>query len=329
MKEKLLIGCDVGRHTSKAIMNYKGKTYITMFRTKIMEIESLGLEIQPASFYVKLSGKQYLIGDMVSEDYSLFDLDKTSLHQQIATYTCVADLLQKAHINPVQYDIRLATNIPINMYKNADSKLRYKQFIENQGNNISITVNQKPCLFSLTDVTVAFEGMGVVYEQNPNPATVTNVIDIGGLNATLCTFTGIQPNFDSMTVSNLGINILKGKIGKALNEHYGIAVSPNDLEQILQSGYLTLKGRVNTESKDLITKIKREHFMQIIQFAQSRGYTFIGQVNFCGGGSLVLKEFIKEEFPDSIVINPQFANVRSYYKILEVKYNAPTNKVHN
>lgn len=328
MKEKLLIACDVGRHTSKAVLNYKGKTYISMFRTKVMEIEKLGLEIQPASYYVKLFGKQYLVGDMVSEDYSLFDLDKTSLHQQIATYTCIADLLQKAHINPQQYDIRLATNIPINMYKNADSKLKYKQFIENQG-NISITVNHKTCNFNLTDVTIAFEGMGVVYEQNPTPGTVTNVVDIGGLNATLCTFTGIQPNFDSMTVSNLGINMLKGKIGKALNEHYGIAVSPNDLEQILQSGCLTHKGRVNAESKDLIKKIKRDHFMQIIQFAQSRGYTFIGQVNFCGGGSLTLQEFIKEEFPDSIVINPQFANVRSYYKILEVKYHAKTNKVHN
>jgi plasmid segregation protein ParM len=327
MKEKLLIACDVGRHTSKAIMNYKGKTYITMFRTKMMEIERLGLEIQPASYYVNLFDKQYLVGDMVSEDYSLFDLDKTSLHQQIATYTCVADLLQKAHLNPQQFDIRLACNIPINMYKNADHKLKYKQFIENQGNQIVISVNQKIAVFSLTDVTVAFEGMGIVYEQKPSH--VTSVIDIGGLNTSLCTFTGVQPNFDSMNVSNLGINMLKGKIGKALSEQFGIAVSANDLEQILQTGHLIHRGRINEESKNLITKIKKEHFFQIIQFAQSRGYTFIGQVNFCGGGSLALQEFIKEEFPNSIVINPQFANVRSFQKILEVKYNVQANKIYN
>jgi plasmid segregation protein ParM len=329
MKEKLLLACDVGRHTSKAIMNFKGKTYITMFRTKIMEIERLGLEIQPASFYVKLFGKEYLVGDMVSEDYSLFDLDKTSLHQQIATFTCVADLLQKAHINPQQFDIRLACNIPINMYKNADHKLKYKQFIENQGNQIVISVNQKTSVFILTDVTVAFEGVGILYEQNPTALTVTNVIDIGGLNATLCTFTGIQPNFDSMNVSKLGINMLKGKIGKALNEQFGIAISANDLEQILQTGHLTHKGKVNEESKNLITKIKKEHFFQIIQFAQSRGYTFIGQVQFCGGGSLALQDFIREEFPGAIVINPQFANVRSFQKILEVKYSDKSNKIHN
>jgi len=329
MKEKLLIACDVGRHTSKAIMNYKGKTYISMFRTKVMEIEMFGLDIQSASFYLTFNGKSYLVGDMVSEDYCLFDLDKTSLQQQIATYTCIADLLQKAHLNPQYFDIHLCCNIPINMYKNADLKQKYKHFIENNGEQISISINQKQFVFELNDVTIAFEGMGVVYEQKPNHLTVTNVVDIGGLNATLCTFNGIQPNFDSMNVSNLGINIIKGKIGKALNEKLGISVSANDLEQILHNGFLTLRGKVNLDSKELITKIKREHFEQIVQFAQSRGYTFVGNVNFCGGGSLALQQFIKQEFPNAIVINPQFANVRSFQKILEVKYNVQANKIHN
>lgn len=325
MKEKLLIACDVGRHTSKAVMNYNGKTYISMFRTKIMEVDKLGLDIQSGSFHVVYEGKEYLVGDMVSEDYCLFDLDKTSLSQKIAVYTCVSDLLQKADVeNPQNYDLRLACNIVINTYKHADLKQKYKRFIENDDNKILLSVNQKPFAFNLTDIVVAFEGMGIVYEQmekNQNSTHVTSVIDIGGLNTSLCQFTGIQPNFDSMTVSNLGINMLKGKIGKILNEQYGIAVSANDLEQILHCGYLTHKGKVNLESKDLITNIKRDHFMQIIQFAQSRGYTFNGKIHFCGGGSLTLSQFIKKEFPDSeIVINPQFANLRSFQKILEVKY---------
>jgi plasmid segregation protein ParM len=324
MKEEILIACDVGRHTSKALMNYNSKTYISMFRTKIMELERFSMEVQPGSYHVKYGGKEYLIGDMVSEDYSSFELDKTSLSQKIAVYTCIADLLQKAQLNPQNVILRLALNIPINMYTDAELKGKYKNLIENSKNPIILSLNQKSFMFSLSDITIAFEGMGVVYEQMEQYQNnqLTIVVDIGGLNTTLCTFKGIQPNFDSMVVSNLGINVLKGKIGKAINERFGIAVTANDLEQILQNGYLSHRGEVNIDSKLLIEKIKREFFLSIVQFAQSRQYTFNNaEIHICGGGSLTLQEFIKEEFPNAkIVINPQFANVRSFQKILEVKY---------
>ncbi|WP_175638352.1 ParM/StbA family protein [Metabacillus schmidteae] len=323
MKEEILIACDVGRHTSKALMNYDGKTFISMFRTKIQEVDRLGIEVQPGSYHIKYEGREYLIGDMVSEEYSSFDLDKTSLTQKVAVYTCITDLLQKAKLNPQNVILRLACNIPINMYKDANLKQRYKEFIENNGSSILFSVNQKTILFALTDVTIAFEGMGVVFKQMDNHKNqLTISIDIGGLNTTLCTFNGIQPNFDSMSVSNLGINVLKGKIGKAINERFGIAVSANDLEQILHNGFLSHRGVVNDDSKLLISKVKRDFFLNIIQFAQSRGYTFNNaDIHFCGGGSLTLQEFIKEEFPNAkVVINPQFANLRSFQSILEVKY---------
>ncbi|MDF1510667.1 ParM/StbA family protein [Robertmurraya sp. DFI.2.37] len=324
MKEELLIACDVGRHTSKALMNYNGKTFISMFRTKIQEVNNMGMELQPGSFYAEYENNTYLIGDAVSEDYNIFDLDKTSLPQKIAVYTCIVDLLQKASLNPQNIQLRLACNIPINMYKDAQLKQKYQSFIENNGNKIVFSLNEKPFVFTLTDTTIAFEGMGIVYEQMENIESYSQTIcvDIGGLNTTLCTFLGIQPNFDSMSVSNLGINVLKSKIGKAINERYGIAVSANDLEQILKNGYLSHRGKVNEDSKPLIEKIKRDFFLNIIQFAQSRGYTFNNaEIHYCGGGSLTLQSFIKEEFPNAkIVINPQFANVRSFLKILEVKH---------
>ncbi|MCM3390226.1 ParM/StbA family protein [Ureibacillus chungkukjangi] len=324
MKEEILIACDVGRHTSKALMNYNGKTFISMFRTKIQEINNLGMELEPGSFHVKYENIEYLIGDVVSEDYNIFDLDKTSLPQKIAVYTCIADLLQKANLTPQNVTVRLAVNIPINMYKDAKLKQKYKSFIENNGAKIFLSLNQKPFILTLSDITIAFEGMGVVFEQMENTKSISQTIciDIGGLNTTLCTFYGIQPNFDSMSVSNLGINVLKGKMGKAINERYGIAVSANDLEQILQNGYLSHRGKINEDSKAVIEKIKSDFFLTIIQFALSRSYTFNNaEIHFCGGGSLMLQEYIKEEFPNAkIVINPQFANVRSFLKILEVKY---------
>src|SRR5690606_29259900 len=98
--------------------------------------------------------------------------------------------------------------------------------------------------------------------------------DLGGLNTTFCTFKGIQPLINSMIVSDLGINVLKGKIGKVINERHGLTVSSDDLEQVLQSGYFASRGKIFEESKVFIEEMKFEHLQQIVQFAKSRGYTF-------------------------------------------------------
>ncbi|MFP3427490.1 hypothetical protein, partial [Pseudoalteromonas sp. SIMBA_162] len=88
------------------------------------------------------------------------DLDKTSLPQKIAVYTCITNLLQQANLNPQNIILRLACNIPINMYKDAQLKQKYKSFLENNGDKIFLILNQNPFIFTLTDITIAFEGMG-------------------------------------------------------------------------------------------------------------------------------------------------------------------------
>ncbi|RKJ58312.1 hypothetical protein D7X33_29785, partial [Butyricicoccus sp. 1XD8-22] len=57
-------------------------------------------------------------------------------------------------------------------------------------------------------------------------------------------------------------------------------------------------------------------------FAKGRGYTFLNMdVQFVGGGSYMLFDIIQTEFPNArIVVNPQYANVKSFLRILEVKY---------
>lgn len=196
--------------------------------------------------------------------------------------------------------------------------------IENDRQTIMLSVNNKLFSFRLTDVTVAFEGMGSIYDQIDQFKNRSSIIlDIGGLNATFCMFRGIQPLINTMTISNLGINVLKGKLGKLINERFGLSVTADDLEQILHNEYLSHRGQVLEESKQLIENLKREHVLQIIQFAQSREYTFNNtDLYFCGGGAYLLEKFIKEEFPYAqVMVNPQFANTKSFLKILQIKTN--------
>ncbi|MGG3691787.1 hypothetical protein [Heyndrickxia ginsengihumi] len=322
MKEQILIACDCGKYQTKAMARYNGNTFMTTFRTKMMSVSRLGVEIQPNSYLVEYRGEEKLIGDMVSEGHSDYSLSKASSIHQISTYTAISQLLQKANATS-NVNVHLAMNVPISTYKDTVQKEKFKQMIENQGHTIHLLVNGTAHSFELSDVTIAFEGMGEIYAK---PDTYKNrqttVIDVGGLNTTLCQFKGLQPQVDSMIVSDLGINVLKGKIGKVINERYGLSVSADDLEQVLRYGYFASKGEIYEDSKVFIEELKYEHLQQIIQFAKSRGYTFnMSDIHFVGGGSITLRRYIKQEFPHSVILdNPQYSNCLSFLKILEVKY---------
>lgn len=323
MKEKVLIAVDSGKFMTKAILKSKDKHAITSFRSKTQEVGQIGIDIQNGSYLVDYNEKSYLVGNMVGENHSNFDLTKTIDLHKICIYTAIVDLLHMANLQVENVEIRLAINIPISSYKDASAKQEYKDFIENNRKPIVLSVNGKPVFLNLTDVVIAFEGMGIVYEEMERMRDKhTAVIDVGGLNTTVCTFEGINPIFDSMTVFNGGINMLKGKIGKLINQRYGIAVTSNDLERILQNGYFSHAGKIQEDSKWLIEQLKTQHFKEIIEFAKSQDYTFNNvEVHFVGGGSYMLSDVIQKEFPQArIIINPQFANVKSFLKILEIKY---------
>lgn len=323
MQDKALIACDCGKFACKAQLLWKGQIFTTMFRTKLLQVERFAVDLQPDSYHVKFDDHEYLLGDMVSEDHNDFNLDKTSLLHQLSIYTAIAILLEKAKV-PVQAPLHLAINSPVNVFLDSNLKSNYKSLIENDQKTILITVNNKLFSFRLQNVTIAFEGMANIYERAEEYKHKNSiVVDLGGLNATFCQFRGIQPLINNMVVSNLGINVLKGRIGKVITERYGINVTADDLEQILHNGYFSHRGIVFEDSNALIESLKRDHLLQIVQFAQSRGYTFNNaDILWSGGGVYLLEPYIKEEFPASkIIINPVFGNVRSYLKILEIKTN--------
>ncbi|WP_016994700.1 ParM/StbA family protein [Lysinibacillus boronitolerans] len=321
-KPKALIAVDSGKHATKAIMLYNNKEYYAIFRTKMQEVEKLDIELYPGSFYVNYNNKNYLIGDIVDEAYCDFNLTKQALIHKLCIYTAITQLLKQANLQADKVDVRLAVNIPISAFKDANAKKSYLNFIENHNNPIMVNVNGDSSYFTLENTIVVFEGVGNIFNDMKNNSHVS-ILDLGGLNVSFCIFDKMVPMMDSMVVSNHGISMLRGKIGRAINEKFGVAVTQSDLERILHSGYLMLEGKILAESHDMIERIKRSHFDEIINFAKSRNYTFNNtELCFCGGGSLLLRNIIEEKFPNAqIIVNPQFANVKSFLQILKVKNN--------
>jgi plasmid segregation protein ParM len=256
MKEHVFIGVDCGKFATKAILEYQGGTYIVLFRTKMQTTSDLGMELQENSFKVEFEGNEYLLGDMVSEDHSDFNLSKESLVHKLSIYTAIIELMKKANLQFHNVHLHVAINTPINVYKSQRLKNSYKDFMENNNRTISIRLNDKAYMFNLNDVTICFEGMGLVYQNTDEYSKhSSSIFDIGGLNTTMCTFFGIQPDFNSMIVSNLGISSLKAKVEQELVERFGLTVSANDLQQIMKNGYFNHLGKKIVESEEIIKKI--------------------------------------------------------------------------
>lgn len=317
-EDEILISIDAGKDSTKycyknAFGIQKGK-----FRTKVQKVENLGVDLTPGTFLMDYNGSQYLIGDMVDENKVNFDLSKESIEHKLAVYLAVYKVLSDIPCSKV----KLSVGIPINLYKNIKFREEMKKYILNN-KFVSAKINNKNIKFFIEDVLVLPEACGNVYSNLYEYRDIrATIIDIGGLNVNICQYTNATPNLNSMLTCNLGANILKNKIAKELGEKYGIIISPEDIKQILQDGALYLDGEEQPESKKIIKNIMKTHLNEIINFTKQNGISLNnnGKLVFAGGGSLLLKEFIKEKFKNGeICENSQFANVLSAYKILSVK----------
>lgn len=309
-----------------------GRKYTLLFRTKLQEVSSdIDVDIQPNSYKVIYEDKHYLLGDMVSEGNSSYELTKESLIHKLAIYTSIVELLKKAKLSFSDVELHVAINSPINVYKSQKNKETYKKYIENNDAPIMLKINNDSSIFTLKEITICFEGSGLIYADTNTfsnsyvkASLNTVVIDIGGLNTTYCTFRGLQPKVDSMIVSNLGINTLKAKLEKALVQTFNLSISADDIERCLIRGYFSYMGQIIDDSKAIIADVKKVHFEQILNYAKQQGYTFSeDEISICGGGALLLKDEIENVFPNAtIVSNPQYANVRSFLEIIKVKFSA-------
>lgn len=328
MKNKFLISIDSGKaYTKGVIRNEDGIIEKVLFRTKVAQVSgSIGVEVlaQSDSFLVEYDRKTYLIGDMLSEDRSNYDFTKQTNEHLICIYLAITKLLEKTKQPHALARIDLAVNIPLSLYKNEVKKKEFEEFIRNDGKVIGIAINQVPYSFSINSILLLPEAMGPIY-QNMNEYRKNRVliIDVGSLNTSILEFNKLVPQFDRMVVSTLGINILRSTLAENLSSYYGITISDDDTEQVLREKQLYLYGEQQKDSHKIIEALIIDHVRRIFNYAKSRKITFANtNVILCGGGAILLKEYLLDEFPSAtIVSDAQFANVLSFHQVLEAKVN--------
>lgn len=321
----LNISVDCGKHTTKAISKINGCISSIKFRTKVQEVNNFGGDVNYNNYLVLDGSKNHLIGDMVSEATTNYNLSKQTESFRQCTYLAICLLLEKLHL-PVQgiTHINLAINMPLTLYKNEQHKNSLKEFIINDGKTIQLTVNCKDYQFKIKNIVVLPEALGPIYtKMNDFRGKRVTIVDVGSLNVSYTNYNNLTPELDSMISSSTGTNILRSNIAETLSSKYNTHVSDADVEYLLkQDKFFYLDGTKQLESKVIVEQLIDQHTQNIFNFAKSRGYTFNNtDLVFCGGGALLLKDAILKVYPMAIIVeDSQFANVRSFYKILDVKY---------
>lgn len=323
-QKKLLIAIDTGKSATKVVTKIGDNIERFLFKNKVMEISDLGVDLVPNSYAVEYQNKSFLIGDMVAENSCDFQVSKNTLNHQLCIYLSICKVIEKT--NAMAYgvpNVAIAINCPLNIYKNKTLKHEYLNFIQNNGNIISIKVNNKVYIFKISSIVILPEAIGPLFvRSNDFRNKKITLIDIGSLNINYCTYNKLVPEIDSMNIANAGINILRAKIAEKLTSIFGILVSDSDVQEILNNdGYLYIAGIKKAESKEIIEKLINLHVTEIFNFCRSRGLTFNNStIFFVGGGSLFLKPYILASYPLAVIEEDgQFSNCLSFFNILEVK----------
>lgn len=321
----LLIAVDCGKHSTKSVYMNNQNEERFRFRTKVQEVTNIDKESLTNTDLIRYEGRLYMIGDMVAENRSSYDLTKDTLEHRLCTYLAIAKTLQKLNMDlSLLHHISLALNIPAQIFHNKKQKDIYANNIQQHKQMISIDVNDLPISFIIDNLVLLPESMGTIYSQmSEYRNTRTLVVDIGGLNTSYCVYKNIVPEFDSLTSSNTGCNILRHQMASALNKHYAISLTDEDVEQVLQDKILVLNGLKQLESINIIQHTIKEHVKQIINFAKSSNITFSNmKIMFCGGGAVLLKDELLKLFPNAeIAKHSQFANVYSFMTVLRAKFD--------
>lgn len=308
------IAVDSGKHTTKAC-TYKndGTECFISFRTKMEETLKDGAKGK--SFIVELNGKKYILGEQAGENSVSGQSSKAQELHKISTYVA----LHKLVTDPSD-ELVVAIGCPLSLYENSGLRRNYRDFMF-PSKEITIKVNGVTKTLRIRSVVVLPEASGPLY-LNPEYEEMTiSVLDIGGLNLNICTYSYGVPITATMVTENLGSNVLRQNLKNALATKYGEDIPLWMMEDIIREGYLNdnlSADGVREGSREFIQEFKKNHIRTIVQRAEQSGYNLrLSKLIFSGGTSELLADEIKELFPKAIICEEASkANVRGFLKAI-------------
>lgn len=287
----MILGIDVGYSHTKVI----GANVEFTFKSTI---EEGALDIGN-SIKVDFDGKTYTVG----EQNGLYATEINKMHSlnfKICLYTAIS----KAMKNKTTEDIQLVTGLPAQYYQAQKEEL----IKELQGKKVTITLNDEPKRFTITDVIVFPQSAGVLLlEPNKLKGDVC-VVDIGGFTVDVSYFN--NKKLRKLHTLELGMNVLGNTLVQKIKAAYGVSYDVLKADDILDTNEIVKDGKtINIES--LIDDVLESHTKLIENRLKGLQEYNLSKHIFVGGGSLRLSKFLNIEIDKDTV----YTNAKAYFKI--------------
>ena len=276
---------DAGKHSGKGVcMNKIGVRERFYLRNKIEEVTEDNLTVDEEGYKVEYEGKVYYVGKEASKiDYNV---TKTSIAHKLLIYIGIT------HFIGNEDEVDLMVGCPMSTYVNKEKK---DKFIEYLKGDVHIKVKDKDYRFTIKSVNVLPESLGIPYKDTHTyKKRLMGVLDIGGLNVNGAIYDRLKPIKSSAFTINAGSLILQGKVKKALNNKLDLNFQDYEIPYIIESGVF-INGVSNAEANAIVKEVSREHINTILDECRKYNWNIGGiDIEFTGGGSLDLKQYIEE-----------------------------------
>ena len=220
--------------------------------------------------------------------------------------------IQDAHLD-VKQDIKLATGLSLlNWNKRNEFAERISDFVINKTHMNKINIKVIPQGKGIYTECLSY--MPELKEQ------LVLIIDIGYYSADFLPFENGRALASEAWASNQGMNLVIDEMRKVINSNYGTSFNETQINEIIQSGSLSISG----EKKDLSVLIQGEKHRYseiILNEVRTKNhdlYKSADKIIISGGGAYTIVDIDLAEKNIIFSQSPyEFANVNGYFKELK------------
>lgn len=195
-------------------------------------------------------------------------------------------------------------------------------FMEHSRHGVKFRLNRKPVSFNIKNVYVSPQNFAAVMCFKASlfkKYRTVNCIDIGDGTVDLLVIRNGQPDLSVRVSDRTGMAVLRSEISNSIQQNFGLHLDSYDVEQVLMHEPTVLDGKVVDE----IFRMADDWFSMIVNRLHTHVPDFrTNPAVFLGGGSLLLKEQIKQspDFKYIEFIEDVRANAIGYEKLAAARF---------
>ena len=303
----LKISFDTGKSNSKISFYNEDSIVENMQFLSNVALNNSQIKTTKGAEEVYYNGNRYLIGESGLNTFleNRSEVSKTNEVHKLLILTGICKVLRSYGLTEC-YDIQIAVNCPLSIYKTLGEQDNVKNFYKNNGKPYEIKMDGQTYTFTIKRVVPYFESIGpVILERKRFKDDEVITLDLGSLNTGYATFDALRPVGALSNNFNDGIEGLITTVEEILLKNDISNLTNANIQKVIKGTYKHIDGATMAE----VNAACINHVKQLRHKLFNRKLNLNLPILICGGGAELLERHLKETFDDvTIMPNPLFAN---------------------